>query len=154
MEQSDRGPRLIIVCGLPGSGKTTLAKELESRYRAVRFCPGEWMAALSLNLYDESRRGKIEALQWQIAQQFLTLGLIVHTLGQLLRKWTPPRWTELDAGRWHHAYQDSPDHRQRQRGGTGDRWFRRHLYRQAPGASSSVGIGMWHSFERWIRRFG
>ncbi len=33
------------------------------------------MAALSLDLYDERRRAKIEALQWNIAQQLLTQGL-------------------------------------------------------------------------------
>jgi hypothetical protein len=41
---------LIIVCGLPGSGKTTLAKVLERRLRAVRFSPDEWMDALSLDV--------------------------------------------------------------------------------------------------------
>ncbi len=77
MERSSTGSRLIIVCGLPGSGKTTLAKALESRLRAVRFSPDEWMDALSVNLWDEKRRGKIEALQWKFAQELLARGLTV-----------------------------------------------------------------------------
>jgi predicted kinase len=77
MDRSETGPRLIIVCGLPSSGKTTLAKVLESRLRAVRFSPDEWLDALSLDLYDEERRGKIEALQWKLGQGLLALGLIV-----------------------------------------------------------------------------
>ena len=77
MERSRTGPRLIIVCGLPGSGKTTLAKELEGRLRAIRFSPDEWMDALSLDVYDEERRGKIEALQWKFGQELLALGLTV-----------------------------------------------------------------------------
>ena len=77
MEGTSAGSRLIIVCGLPGSGKTTLAKALESRLRAVRFSPDEWMDALSLNVWDEDRRGKIEALQWKFAQELLALGLTV-----------------------------------------------------------------------------
>ena len=77
MESASTRPRLIIVCGLPGSGKTTLAKALESRLRAVRFSPDEWMEALSLNLYDEGSRGKIEALQWKLSQELLAFGLLV-----------------------------------------------------------------------------
>ncbi len=71
------GPRLIIVCGLPGSGKTTLAKAIEGRLGAIRFSPDEWMDDLSLDLYDEERRGKIEGLQWKLGQQLLALGLVV-----------------------------------------------------------------------------
>jgi predicted kinase len=41
--------RLIIVCGLPGAGKTTLAKSLESQPRTVRLSPDEWMDALDIN---------------------------------------------------------------------------------------------------------
>jgi predicted kinase len=35
------------------------------------------MDALSLDLYDEDRRAKIEALQWKFGQELLMLGLIV-----------------------------------------------------------------------------
>jgi predicted kinase len=69
--------RLIVVCGLPGSGKTTLALALESRLRAIRFSPDDWMDALSVSLYREDVRDKIEALQWKLAQDLLALGLTV-----------------------------------------------------------------------------
>ncbi len=65
------------MCGLPGSGKTTLARAIESRLRAIRFSPDEWIRALSLDLYDEERRGKIESLQWNIGKELLALGLTV-----------------------------------------------------------------------------
>jgi predicted kinase len=77
MERSRSGSRLILVCGLPGAGKTTRAKLLEARLHAVRFCPDEWLEALSLDLYDEDRRSKIEGLQWKLAQQLLYLGLTI-----------------------------------------------------------------------------
>ncbi len=71
------GPKLIIVCGLPGSGKTTRAKMLEEKLGAIRFCPDEWMALLSLDLYDEDKRAKIESLQWKLSQDLLARGLTV-----------------------------------------------------------------------------
>ena len=77
MESTTTGGKLIIVCGLPGSGKTTYARQLEDNLRAIRFCPDEWMDALSLDIWDEASRAKIETLQWQFGQQLLTHGLTI-----------------------------------------------------------------------------
>jgi len=77
MQESGKGPRLIIVCGLPGAGKTTVAKALEGKLGAVRFCADEWMEALSLNLWDEAKRAQIEQLQWKLAQELLARGISV-----------------------------------------------------------------------------
>jgi len=70
-------PKLILVCGLPGSGKTTYAKRLEARLGTIRFCPDEWMLALALGLYDEDRRARIEALQWQLGRELLAQGVTI-----------------------------------------------------------------------------
>ena len=77
MESITRRARLIIVCGLPCAGKTTRAKALESRLPAFRMCPDEWMDALGINLWEETTRARIEALQWSMAQQLLKLGISV-----------------------------------------------------------------------------
>ena len=69
MTESNARRRLIIVCGLPGAGKTTLAKSLEQSLQAIRFSAAEWMEALSLDLYNEESRGKIEALQWTLGKE-------------------------------------------------------------------------------------
>lgn len=47
--------RLIIVSGLPGSGKTRLAERLEHDLQAIRLAPDEWMADLGVDLYDAER---------------------------------------------------------------------------------------------------
>jgi predicted kinase len=81
VESSDQSPRpgsrLIIICGLPGAGKTTLAYRLESRLGAVRLNPDEWMDALAIGIWDEGARARIEALQWSLAQRLLETGNIV-----------------------------------------------------------------------------
>ncbi|HEV3238179.1 MAG TPA: ATP-binding protein [Gemmataceae bacterium] len=74
MSACANGPRLIMVCGLPGAGKTTLARKLEHQLRAVRMCPDEWMEELAIDLWDEARRAKIEAFQWKLGQKLLEVG--------------------------------------------------------------------------------
>lgn len=70
-------PVLIIVCGLPGAGKTTVATSLAAERGGVRFCPDEWMAALDVTLWDEQFRDRLERLQWDVAQDLLRLGNVV-----------------------------------------------------------------------------
>ena len=72
-----RRGRLVIVCGLPGSGKTTRAISLAAQYQGVRFCPDEWMAALGLSVWDSGMRDRIEALQWTVAKDLLRAGSTV-----------------------------------------------------------------------------
>jgi predicted kinase len=74
-----KGPpgRLIVLCGLPGSGKTTTARRFEQSLGAVRLCPDEWMIDLGIDLWDEATRARVEALQWRLAQELLVLGQTV-----------------------------------------------------------------------------
>ena len=37
---------LYLMCGLPGTGKTTRAREIAAEHRALRFSPDEWMQPL------------------------------------------------------------------------------------------------------------
>ena len=101
METSSSGGRLIIVCGLPGAGKTTYAQRLEGQLGAIRLCPDEWMEALSIDVWDESMRAKLEGLQWRLAQKLLLPGLTViiewGTWGRLERDALRLRARELGA---------------------------------------------------------
>ena len=72
---------LILICGLPGAGKTTLAKELEIQRNAIRLCPDEWIEAIldrPDNTVERDRlRDPVENLQWDLAQTYLIQG---HTV--------------------------------------------------------------------------
>ncbi|KAA2267157.1 ATP-binding protein [Solihabitans fulvus] len=69
-----RLPRLILLCGLPGSGKTTLAKRLASEVPALRLCPDEWMAELGVDLFDEQFRDRLERVFRKHALDLLRIG--------------------------------------------------------------------------------
>ena len=73
MKQSDQ-PILHLICGLPGAGKTTLAKEIAAEGGAVRFCPDEWIKDIwKENAETEGGRfrDEIEQLQWKTAKEIL-----------------------------------------------------------------------------------
>src|SRR6266545_637592 len=62
---------LFITCGVPGSGKTTLAKRLEAEQRAVRLTGDERLQWVS------AHRPLVERLQWALALRTLALGVNV-----------------------------------------------------------------------------
>jgi predicted kinase len=68
--------RLILLCGLAGAGKTTLAKRLELG-GAVRMCPDEWLADLGFDIYDADARAAIVNLQWDLSRKLALRGVTV-----------------------------------------------------------------------------
>ena len=72
---------LHLMVGLPCSGKTTRAKELEAETGALRLTPDEWHRRLfgqdATHPEHDERHGKIESIQWGVAASFLSRGLDV-----------------------------------------------------------------------------
>jgi predicted kinase len=72
---------LFLICGLPGAGKTTLAKQLEASRSALRLCPDEWIARILEDPADtvelDRLRDPVEFLQWDVAQKALSFGVSV-----------------------------------------------------------------------------
>ena len=72
---------LILMCGLPGSGKTTLAGQLEHERHALRLTPDEWIVRLFGNQLTlptlDWCRDPVETVQWAVAERALSLGINV-----------------------------------------------------------------------------
>lgn len=73
-------PTLTLLCGLPGSGKTTYARQLETA-GAVRFSADDWMVPLfgqhlPREVFDARLRA-VKALQWDLTCHLLGKGLDV-----------------------------------------------------------------------------
>jgi predicted kinase len=69
---------MVLLVGLPGSGKTTLARRLEQERKALRFTPDEWMDALFNTNEVDGRRWVLESeLFWNVAARALTIGVDV-----------------------------------------------------------------------------
>jgi predicted kinase len=65
--------RLILTCGLPGAGKTTLAGQLAESRDAVRLTSDEWLIAVGSNPWVESARVTTERELWRLTQEILRL---------------------------------------------------------------------------------
>lgn len=71
-------PMLYLTCGLPGSGKTSLAKIIEQEASALRLTGDDWMHDLypgisTLEAEIGPCRGRVESIQWQIALRAIRL---------------------------------------------------------------------------------
>jgi predicted kinase len=68
---------LYLTCGLPASGKTTLAKQIEER-GALRLTADEWLHEIlpeGTREAHDALRPAVERLQWQTAMRALELGI-------------------------------------------------------------------------------
>ena len=69
------------MCGLPCSGKTTLAKQIERERAALRLTPDEWIARLFGADVEggalDAARDPMEAALWELAARVLALGVDV-----------------------------------------------------------------------------
>jgi predicted kinase len=66
--------RLVLICGLPASGKTTLARELEQQIPAIRLNKDDWATELGHDVWDESFRIRLESQLWALTCELLGRG--------------------------------------------------------------------------------
>ena len=74
MHENAGSPILHLICGLPGSGKTTLAKNIAASTGAIRFSPDEWIKDIwndKAETEGNQYRDQIEQLQWKTAKHML-----------------------------------------------------------------------------------
>jgi predicted kinase len=65
---------LLLTCGLPGSGKTTLARRLAVERDAQRFTKDEWVCDLGADLWDDEFRDRLEGKLIELAFELLAAG--------------------------------------------------------------------------------
>ena len=66
--------RLVLICGLPASGKSTLARRLAPEVPAIRLDKDRWATELGADLWDEAFRARLEHQLWVLSQDLLARG--------------------------------------------------------------------------------
>lgn len=105
MAQEKLDATVHLFCGLPTSGKTTFAKELEQNHKAIRFSLDEWMIELTDATIFDAEYGemaeKLKELFWQTAVPLLQQGTDVILDWSLWSRERREKWigriTELGA---------------------------------------------------------
>jgi predicted kinase len=66
--------RLVLICGLPASGKSTLARRLAPEIDAIRLDKDGWATQLGADVWDEGFRVRLEHQLWVLSQDLLGRG--------------------------------------------------------------------------------
>ena len=102
----EKRPVLTLLVGLPGAGKTTLAKKLERETGAIRFTPDEWNLFLFGDdfhdprehaLHDQ-RHDRVEQLMWSLGKRLLAQGVsVILDFGFWAREQREEKYREAQA---------------------------------------------------------
>ncbi len=136
---------LHLMVGLPCSGKTTLAKQLEQELPALRLTTDEWHTRLFGNDAEDpehdNRHGAIEAMLWNVAARALELRINVI----------------LDFGFWARVEREDYRSRAKQLGASSEIHFldvpEPELWRRLRKRNSRVCPGAFHIPEVMFKRY-
>src|SRR5256714_2825929 len=66
--------RLVLICGLPASGKRALVRQLAPKIPAIRLDKDGWVTQLGADVWDEEFRVRLERQLWVLSQDLLAHG--------------------------------------------------------------------------------